>query len=144
MFEEVVEHVLEFKAFLNDKNLGTLVADGETQRELEVFKPFIEAKAIDVYQGDMNRFGFEGILSEAAWAKEQDLWVAPHNWGSLVGFYMQLQVGRAIRISIARSTIPCRTKYCWRTATTSKTAPPRFRKSRAPASPSMNPNLLRT
>ena len=44
----------------------------------------------------MNRFGFEGILSEAAWAKEQDLWVAPHNWGSLVGFYMQLQVGRTI------------------------------------------------
>ena len=96
MFPEVVEHVLELKAFLKDKGFETLVADGETQRELEVFKPFIEAKAIDIYQADMNRFGFEGILTEAAWAKEQDLMVAPHNWGSLVGFYMQLHVGRAI------------------------------------------------
>ena len=61
-----------------------------------MFKPFIEAKAIEIYQADMNHFGFEGILTEAAWAKEQGLMVAPHNWGSLVGFYMQLHVGRAI------------------------------------------------
>ena len=47
-------------------------------------------------QRDMNRFGFEGILTEAGWAKEQSLLVAPHNWGSLVGYYMQLHVGRAI------------------------------------------------
>ena len=96
MFPEVVEQVLELKAFLKDKGFETLVADGETQGELEVFKPFIEAKAIEIYQADMNRFGFEGILTEAAWAKEQGLMVAPHNWGSLVGFYMQLHVGRAI------------------------------------------------
>jgi L-alanine-DL-glutamate epimerase-like enolase superfamily enzyme len=36
-------------------------------------------------------------LTEAAWAAEQALQVAPHNWGSLVGFYMQLHIGRAIR-----------------------------------------------
>ena len=96
MFPEVVEEVLELKAFLKDKGFETLIADGETQGELEVFKPFIAAKAIEIYQADMNRFGFEGILKEAAWAKEQDLMVAPHNWGSLVGFYMQLHVGRAI------------------------------------------------
>ena len=44
----------------------------------------------------MKRFGFEGILEESAMASEQNLLVAPHNWGSLVGYYMQLQVGRAI------------------------------------------------
>ena len=44
----------------------------------------------------MNRFGFEGILTEAAWCKPKGLMVAPHNWGSLVGYYMQLHVGRAI------------------------------------------------
>jgi L-alanine-DL-glutamate epimerase-like enolase superfamily enzyme len=96
MFPETVEEDLEFKAFLKDNGWNTLVADGETQREIDVFKPFMRAKAIDVYQGDMNRFGFEGILAEASWADDHGLLVAPHNWGSLVGFYMQLQVGRAI------------------------------------------------
>ncbi|MFP6899931.1 MAG: enolase C-terminal domain-like protein [Opitutales bacterium] len=96
MFSETVEHCLEFKAFLRKNKWKTLVADGETQGNLQVFKPFIEASAIEVYQADMKRFGFEGILQEAAWAAQKDLLVAPHNWGSLVGYYMQLQVGRAI------------------------------------------------
>lgn len=96
MFPETVAECLEFRDFLRGQGLSTLVADGETQGELEVFRPFIEARAIEVYQADMNRFGFEGILQEAAWAHAQELSVAPHNWGSLVGYYMQLHVGRAI------------------------------------------------
>ena len=96
LFPEQVEECLELKQYMRSQGWATLLADGETQGQLDVFKPFIEAKAIDVYQGDMNRFGFEGILTEAAWAQEQKLLVAPHNWGSLVGYYMQLHVGRAI------------------------------------------------
>ena len=96
MFEENVEQCLEFKAFIREHDWKTLLADGETQGNLEAYKPFIEAKAIDVFQGDMNRFGFEGILTEAAWCRPKGLKVAPHNWGSLVGYYMQLHVGRAI------------------------------------------------
>ena len=96
MFPETVEECLALKEFIKEHGWATLLADGETQGDLDVFKPFIEAKAIDVFQADMNRFGFEGILTEAAWAREQGLLVAPHNWGSLVGYYMQLHVGRAI------------------------------------------------
>jgi L-alanine-DL-glutamate epimerase-like enolase superfamily enzyme len=96
MFEETVEDCLAFKAFFKEQGLKTLVADGETQGDLEVFKPFIEAEAIEVYQADMNRFGFEGILTEAKWCEPKSLRVAPHNWGSLVGYYMQLHVGRAV------------------------------------------------
>lgn len=96
MFEETVDDCLAFKEFLHVRGNGTLLADGETQGDLNVFKPFIEARAIDVLQADMNRFGFEGILTEAAWAREKELRVAPHNWGSLIGYYMQLHVGRAI------------------------------------------------
>ena len=44
----------------------------------------------------MNHFGFEGILTEAEWAQPAGIQIAPHNWGSLIGFYMQLHVGRAI------------------------------------------------
>src|SRR4030095_14154126 len=43
----------------------------------------------------MNRFGVEGILTEADMARPQGIRVAPHNWGSLLGFYHQLQVGAA-------------------------------------------------
>lgn len=96
LFPETVEECLELKTFIKDKGWATLLADGETQGDLAVFKPFLKARAIDVYQADMNRFGFEGILTEAAWAKEAGPVVAPHNWGSLVGYYMQLHVGRAV------------------------------------------------
>jgi len=96
MFPERVADCLEFKAFLAANKLKTLVADGESQRDLAAFKPFIKAKALDILQGDMNRFGFEGILAEADMARPQGIQVAPHNWASLVGFYMQLQVGRAV------------------------------------------------
>jgi len=96
MFPEQVDQCLELKAFFANQKLETLVADGETQDNLDVFKPFIEARAIDVYQADMNRFGIEGILAEAAMVRPQGGLVGPHNWGSLVGYYTILHVGRAI------------------------------------------------
>lgn len=96
MFPEHIETYLELKRFIRRHNWKTLIADGETQGKLDAYKPFIKARAIDIFQGDMNRFGFEGILTEAAWCRPQGLQVAPHNWGSLVGYYMQLHVGRAI------------------------------------------------
>jgi L-alanine-DL-glutamate epimerase-like enolase superfamily enzyme len=96
MFPEHIETYLALKRFIRQHGWKTLIADGETQSNLDAYKPFIEVRAIDVFQGDMNRFGFEGILTEAAWCKPQGLRVAPHNWGSLVGYYMQLHVGRAI------------------------------------------------
>jgi L-alanine-DL-glutamate epimerase-like enolase superfamily enzyme len=96
LLPETVEDCLALKQFIKERGWTTLLADGETQHALSAFKPFLAARAIDVYQGDMNRFGFEGILAEAAWAKAQNLRVAPHNWGSLIGYYMQLHVGRAI------------------------------------------------
>ncbi len=96
MFPEHIETYLELKRFIRQHGWKTLIADGETQSKLDAYKPFIKARAIDVFQGDMNRFGFEGILTEADWCRPQGLRVAPHNWGSLVGYYMQLHVGRAI------------------------------------------------
>jgi L-alanine-DL-glutamate epimerase-like enolase superfamily enzyme len=96
LFPETVEDCLALKQFIKEQGGATLLADGETQHELEAFKPFIAARAIDIYQGDMNHFGIDGILTEAAWAAEQKLRIAPHNWGSLGGYYQQLHVGRAI------------------------------------------------
>lgn len=107
MFPEQVDKCLELKRFISQHGWKTLVADGETQSQLDAYKPFIEARAIDIFQADMNRFGFEGILTEAAWCKSYGLRVAPHNWGSLVGFYMQLHVGRAITNFYRAEHDPC-------------------------------------
>lgn len=96
MFPETVEHCLALKEFFRLRKSSTLLADGETQGELDVFKPFIAAKAIDVLQADMNHFGVDGILTEADMARPAGIRIAPHNWGSLLGFYHQLQVGAAI------------------------------------------------
>jgi L-alanine-DL-glutamate epimerase-like enolase superfamily enzyme len=96
LFPETVDDCLALKQFIKEQGGATLLADGETQHELETFKPFIAARAIDVFQGDMNHFGIDGILIEATWAAEQKLRIAPHNWGSLGGYYQQLHVGRAI------------------------------------------------
>jgi L-alanine-DL-glutamate epimerase-like enolase superfamily enzyme len=96
LFPEVVEQCLALKEFIRARKWDTLLADGETQGELEPFKPFVAAKAIDVLQADMNHFGVEGILDEADMARPQGIRVAPHNWGSLLGYYHQLHVGGAI------------------------------------------------
>jgi L-alanine-DL-glutamate epimerase-like enolase superfamily enzyme len=96
LFEEAVEPCLELKEYLAAKQLPTLVADGETQSSLKPFEPLVAAKAVDILQGDMKHFGIEGIMQEAAMGSENNILVAPHNWGSLLGFYMQLHIGRAI------------------------------------------------
>jgi L-alanine-DL-glutamate epimerase-like enolase superfamily enzyme len=96
MFPEDVAQDLELKAYLRDAGLPALICDGETQDSLEPFRPLMDERAVDVYQADMRRFGFEGILNEAAWAEEAGLMVAPHNWGSLIGYIMLLHVGRGI------------------------------------------------
>jgi L-alanine-DL-glutamate epimerase-like enolase superfamily enzyme len=56
----------------------------------------VDAKALDVLQGDMNGFGVEGIMAEAAMARPQGILVAPHNWSSLVALYLQVHVGLAV------------------------------------------------
>ncbi len=96
MFPEDVQQCLALKAFIKQNGWRTLIADGESQGRLDAYEPFVAAKAIDLLQGDMNHFGIEGILAEAAMAEPQGLQIAPHNWGSLTGYYMQLHVGRAI------------------------------------------------
>lgn len=96
MFPDDVKRYLELKAFMRERGIKTLVADGENKRRPDDMRHWVEAGAVDILQGDMNLFGFEDILAEAALARRHGASVAPHNWGSLLGYYAQLHVGRAI------------------------------------------------
>ncbi|MDD5261722.1 MAG: enolase C-terminal domain-like protein [Methylacidiphilales bacterium] len=96
MFQENVGDCLSIKALMRAKGWKTLLTDGEGQGDPEAFLPLIAARSMDVIQADMRSFGIELILQVAQWAHAQGLLVAPHNWGSVIGFYMQLHMARAV------------------------------------------------
>ena len=96
MFPEVVEQDLELKAFFKDHRWRTLIADGESAREPKHFEPFVQARALDIVQPDMKAFGFTLQLQMDRMLDGTGVRLAPHNWGSLVGYYMQLHLGRGI------------------------------------------------
>ncbi len=96
MFQESIPEYHALKAFMRENGLNMLVADGENKRFPRDMKSWVESGAVDILQGDMNQFGFEDILAEADMARPYKATVAPHNWGSLYGYYLQLHVGRGI------------------------------------------------
>ena len=98
MFEEEVELYRNLKAFIQEKGLKTFIADGETRTRdpLEFYDPFFEAGVIDVIQHDMKGLGVTGWRRLADMAAAHEVQCAPHNWGSLLGFYLSLQFGKTI------------------------------------------------
>jgi L-alanine-DL-glutamate epimerase-like enolase superfamily enzyme len=86
MFPEDTREYLALKEFIRSKGLKALVADGENWHSAEDARPFVAVGAIDLLQGDVVQFQFEGILEEAALARASGARVAPHNWGSEFGF----------------------------------------------------------
>ena len=98
MFPERVEDDLELKEYLKSKGWKTLVADGESAREVDHFDPYIKAGALDVLQPDIRAFGLTLLweLSRRAVTAGQSALLAPHNWGSFLGVYMKVVLGRGI------------------------------------------------
>jgi len=95
-FPEQVEPCLKLKQFIAEREWKTLLADGEGQDDVEAYRPFVDAKALDMLQGDMYTLGIEGILAEAAMAQPKGILVAPHNWSSLLSLFMQVHVGLVV------------------------------------------------
>ncbi len=98
MFPERVEDDLKLKAYLKAKGRSTLVADGESAREVGHFDPYLKAGAMDVLQADIRAFGLTLLweLSRRATASGHSAVLAPHNWGSFLGVYMMVVLGRGI------------------------------------------------
>lgn len=97
MFPENVPDDQALKAHIKTKGFKTLVADGESARDLDDLVNFIDAEALDVFQPDVRAFG---LTRQAAAARrlavKPGLSLAPHNWGSFLGLYMQLTLARGI------------------------------------------------
>jgi D-galactarolactone cycloisomerase len=97
MFPEVVEQDLRLKDYLRRRGWKTRIADGESAGDIGHFDPFVENEAIDVLQPDMRAFGMtlQWAMSRRI-APKPGIQLAPHNWGSFLGLYMQLQLARGI------------------------------------------------
>ncbi|MCI0456942.1 MAG: mandelate racemase/muconate lactonizing enzyme family protein [Gemmataceae bacterium] len=97
MFPEEVKQNLQLKEHLRKRGWNILVADGESAREIKHFEPFIERRALDVLQPDIRAFGLtlQWELSRRLKGVE-GIRLAPHNWGSFLGLYMQLVLARGI------------------------------------------------
>jgi D-galactarolactone cycloisomerase len=97
MFPEEVEKDLQLKQHIEKNGWKTLVADGESAREISHFDPFLEQQALGVLQPDIRAFGltWQWELSRKIPAKTT-IKLAPHNWGSFLGLYMQLVLARGI------------------------------------------------
>src|SRR5262249_43824631 len=108
MFPEQVERDLMLKAYLRAKGYATLVADGESARDLDDFDALVAHEALDVFQPDIRAFG---LTRQAAVARKlavkPRLKLAPHNWGSFLGFFMQLTLGRAVPNFLIAEQDPC-------------------------------------
>ncbi len=96
MFPEVTEEDLELKRFFTENGWHTLIADGESAASPEHFREFIDRRALDIVQPDIVRFGLTLLLQMDRSLRNSGVRLAPHNWGSLLGFYTQLHLGRAI------------------------------------------------
>jgi L-alanine-DL-glutamate epimerase-like enolase superfamily enzyme len=95
-FPEHPQHSRELKEYMRSKRLDTLLADGEGTDDEQRFQPLVDAKAVDLLQGDMYSLGIEGIMAEAAMGQPAGIRVAPHNWSSLMSLFMQVHVGLAV------------------------------------------------
>jgi L-alanine-DL-glutamate epimerase-like enolase superfamily enzyme len=98
MFPEDVEQDGALRAFLRENGWKTLVADGESAGEPRHFDPYLESDVLDVLQPDIRGFGLSLLwaLSRSLEAKRSQSRLAPHNWGSFLGFPMQLMLARGI------------------------------------------------
>ncbi|MEW4563846.1 enolase C-terminal domain-like protein [Bremerella sp. JC770] len=100
MIPDNVNDYRQIQQVIREHKLKTLVADGEGWRNSydPLAAEIIESGTVDILQGDMRAFHFEGIRRESNMAIEagHSSRIAPHNWGNEFGFLMQIHVACAI------------------------------------------------
>jgi L-alanine-DL-glutamate epimerase-like enolase superfamily enzyme len=98
MFPENVQHYGALRDRMAKANIRTLIAEGENEREIAAFAPYLRPRRLyDVVQMDIRTGGFIDNAELARLAAEAGAVCVPHNWGSQVGCYMGLHLSKALR-----------------------------------------------
>ena len=85
IFPETVSDYTSFHRALQAVNADTPVADGESVRQMDDFRPFLDAGLYRYIQPDMRTCGFSKVLYAADLAAPARVNVVPHNWMSELG-----------------------------------------------------------
>jgi L-alanine-DL-glutamate epimerase-like enolase superfamily enzyme len=98
--EEKTDELRQVKERLRGAELPTKIADGENQVggiPEKLFRERFEGRRseplFDINQPDMNATGYLRLRGAAASCARHGMSVAPHNFGSKLGFYAQVHLG---------------------------------------------------
>jgi D-galactarolactone cycloisomerase len=81
-FRETVEDYKELKAFIEERDIKTLLADGEAYPDHELLNKLIEMKLLDVHLTDIQDIGFTGWRQLMPQLKKSHTLASPHAWGT--------------------------------------------------------------
>jgi L-alanine-DL-glutamate epimerase-like enolase superfamily enzyme len=97
LFPEDMNACCEMRNWISSRGLKTKLADGESEHDPNVHAALARAGALDVLQPDIRALGLrlQCALSHAV-ADLPAVQIAAHNWGSYLGTFMMLQLGRGI------------------------------------------------
>jgi len=102
MFPENIAHYTALKDRMEKAGLNILIAEGETEREIAAFEPYLKPRRLfDVVQLDIRTAGFLDNVALAHAAEAAGAVSVPHNWGSYVGGLMGLHLSKAVRAVVA-------------------------------------------
>ena len=94
-FPDDVALYQELRAKMARHGIRTPIADGESIREVEEFRPFLEPHpVIDVMQMDIRTGGLLDCRTMADIGMPAGVRAVPHNWGAQVGLFMSLHLAK--------------------------------------------------
>jgi L-alanine-DL-glutamate epimerase-like enolase superfamily enzyme len=96
MFRENPDAYRGLIAEIRNRGLKTLHADGENMGEFAQAEPYLPERLIEVIQPNIKLWGLTRWRRLAALARRHGVICTPHNWGSRIGLYACLQLGRGI------------------------------------------------
>jgi D-galactarolactone cycloisomerase len=96
-FAETEADGLALKRWMAERGLATRLADGESEHQPAALERLARAGALDVLQPDIRALGLslQWRLARAVQGLA-GVSIASHNWGSYLGTYKMLQLGRGI------------------------------------------------
>jgi L-alanine-DL-glutamate epimerase-like enolase superfamily enzyme len=98
MFRENVAHYTALREKMHKAGIRTLIAEGENERDIAAFKPYLQSSRLyDVVQMDIRTGGLVDNIALARIAEAAGAMSVPHNWGSQIGCFMGLHLSKAVR-----------------------------------------------
>ncbi|MGH9632349.1 MAG: enolase C-terminal domain-like protein, partial [Bryobacteraceae bacterium] len=98
MFPQHVAHYTALREHMAKAGMKTLIAEGENEREIAAFLPYLKPRRLyDVVQMDIRTGGFLDNMALARIAQEAGAVSVPHNWGAQIGGFMGLHLAKAVR-----------------------------------------------